>query len=99
LGASPVPGTDFDLVDPANTALGHKQVQWWNVPEGWVISKRLAPAALVSEADFIAAQDATATRGPAGPATRRSLHRRNNSPGKEGDKQLKHPPRPKARPG
>jgi site-specific DNA recombinase len=65
--------TDFDLVDPANTALGHKQVQRWNVPEGWVISKRLAHAALVSEADFIAAQDATAPRGPAGPATRRYM--------------------------
>ena len=30
--------TDFDLVDPANTGLGHKQVQRWNLPEGWVIS-------------------------------------------------------------
>jgi len=32
--------TDFDLVDPANTGLGHRQVQRWNLPEGWVISKR-----------------------------------------------------------
>jgi site-specific DNA recombinase len=32
-----------------------------------------AHPALVSEADFIAAQDATAPRGPAGPATRRYL--------------------------
>jgi site-specific DNA recombinase len=23
------------LVDPANTTLGHKQVQRWNLPEGW----------------------------------------------------------------
>lgn len=45
---------DFDLVDPANTGLGHKQVQRWNLPEGWVISKRPAHAALVSEAGFIA---------------------------------------------
>jgi len=65
--------TDFDLVDPANTGLGHKQVQRWNLPEGWVISKRPAHPALVSEADFIAAQDATAPRGPAGPAARRYL--------------------------
>jgi hypothetical protein len=65
--------TDFDLVDPANTGLGHKQVQRWNLPEGWVISRRPAHPALVSEADFIAAQDATAPRGPAGPATRRYL--------------------------
>jgi len=65
--------TDRDLVDPGNTGLGHQQVQRWNLPEGWVISKRPAHPALVSEADFIAAQDATAPRGPAGPATRRYL--------------------------
>jgi len=47
--------TDFDLVDPANTGLGHKQVQRWNLPEGWVISRHPAHPALVSEADFIAA--------------------------------------------
>jgi hypothetical protein len=61
------------LVDPANTGLGHKQVQRWNLPEGWVISKHPAHAAPVSEADFIAAQDAAAPRGPAGPAVRRYL--------------------------
>ena len=65
--------TDFDLVDPANTGLGHRQVQRWNLPEGWVISKHPAHPALVSEADFIAAQDTTAPRGPAGPAARRYL--------------------------
>ena len=65
--------TDRNLVDPSNTGLGHRQVQRWNLPEGWVISKRPAHPALVSEADFIAAQDATAPRGPAGPATRSYL--------------------------
>jgi site-specific DNA recombinase len=65
--------TDFDLVDPGNTGLGHKQVQRWNLPEGWVISRHPAHPALVSEADFIAAQDAAAPRGPAGPAVRRYL--------------------------
>ena len=65
--------TDFDLVDPANTGLGHRQVQRWNLPEGWVISNQPAHPALVSEADFIAAQDTTAPRGPAGPAARRYL--------------------------
>ena len=65
--------TDFDLVDPANTTLGHKQVQRWNLPEGWVISRHPAHAALVSEADFIAAQDTAVPRGPAGPALRRYL--------------------------
>jgi len=65
--------TDLDLVDPANTGLGHRVVQRWNLPEGWVISARPAHPALVSEADFIAAQGASSPRGPAGPATRRYL--------------------------
>jgi hypothetical protein len=65
--------TDVDLVDPANTTLGHKQVQRWNLPEGWVISRHPAHAALVSEADFIAAQQIEVPRGPAGPAVRRYL--------------------------
>jgi site-specific DNA recombinase len=65
--------TDSDLVDPANTGLGHKQVQRWNLPAGWVISARPAHPAIVSEQDYIAAQDASAPRGPAGPATRRYL--------------------------
>jgi site-specific DNA recombinase len=57
--------TDTDLADPADIALGHKQVQRWNLPGGWVISARPAHPALVSEADFIAAQDISAARGPA----------------------------------
>jgi hypothetical protein len=55
------------LVDPADTGLGHKSVQRWNLPEGWVISRHPAHTALVSEADFIAAQDTAA------PAVRRYL--------------------------
>jgi len=62
-----------ELIDPANTSLGHRQVQRWNLPAGWVISARPAHPALVSEADFIAAQDASAPRGPAGPAARQYL--------------------------
>jgi site-specific DNA recombinase len=58
--------TDFDLADPANTTLGHRQVQRRNLPEGWVISRHPAHTALVSEADFIPAQDTTAPRGPGG---------------------------------
>jgi site-specific DNA recombinase len=65
--------TDFDLADPANTTLGHKQVQRWNLPEGWVISKHPAHVARVSEADFIAAQQIEVPRGPVGPAVRRYL--------------------------
>ena len=61
------------LVDPADTGLGHKQVQRWNLPQGWVISRHPAHVALVSEADFIAAQDTAVPRGPAGPAVRRYL--------------------------
>jgi site-specific DNA recombinase len=48
-------------------------VQRWNLPAGWVISRKPAQPALVSEADFIGAQDTTAPRGSAGPATRRYL--------------------------
>jgi hypothetical protein len=53
-----------DLADPADVSLGHKRVQRWNLPDGWVISSRPAHEALVSEADFIAAQDVSAARGP-----------------------------------
>jgi site-specific DNA recombinase len=65
--------TDRDLVDPANTGLGHRPVQRWNLPEGWVISARPAHPALVTEADFIAVQDLGARRGPGSPAGRRYL--------------------------
>jgi site-specific DNA recombinase len=71
--------TDSQLADPANTSLGHKQVQRWNLPDGWVISARPAHAALVSEADFNAAQDINAARSPTaradmtGPEQRRYL--------------------------
>jgi site-specific DNA recombinase len=65
--------TGFDLADPANTSLGHRQVQRWNLPEGWVISKHPAHTALVSKGNFITAQDMAVPRGPAGPAVRRYL--------------------------
>jgi Recombinase len=56
--------TDRDLADPADVSLGHKSVQRWNLPDGWVISRKPVHPALVSEADFIAAQDISAARGP-----------------------------------
>jgi hypothetical protein len=71
--------TDKVLADAANVSLGHKAVQRWNLPDGWVISARPAHPALVSETDFIAAQGASAARGPApggdpaAPGTRRYL--------------------------
>jgi hypothetical protein len=61
--------TDADLVDPANTGLGHRAVARWNLPEGWVISTRPAHPA-ISEADYIAAQDLSLRRGPDSPAAR-----------------------------
>jgi site-specific DNA recombinase len=71
--------TDKDLADPADISLGLKDVQRWNLPDGWVISTRPAHRALVSEADFIAVQDIRAACGPAprgdldGPGRRRYL--------------------------
>jgi site-specific DNA recombinase len=56
--------TDTELADPGNVTLGHKPVQRWNLPDGWVISSRPAHPALVSEAEFVAAQDINAARGP-----------------------------------
>ena len=57
--------TDAELADPGNVTLGHKSVQRWNLPDGWVISNRPAHPPLVSEADLVAAQDVNAARGPA----------------------------------
>ena len=57
--------TDAELAEPGNVTLGHKSVQRWNLPDGWVISNRPAHPRLVSEADFVAAQDVNAARGPA----------------------------------
>jgi hypothetical protein len=48
----------------ADIAPGHRQVQRWNLPDGWVISARPARPELVSEADFIAAHAINAARGP-----------------------------------
>ena len=42
----------------------------WNLPEGWVISTRPAHPAIISEADYIAAQDLSLRRGPGSPAAR-----------------------------
>ena len=52
----------MDLIDPANTGLGHQQVQRRGLPDGWVISGRPAHPALVSEQDFIAVQGIRAAR-------------------------------------
>jgi len=57
--------TDRDLVDAGDIVLGHEPVQRWNLPDGWVISHKPAHPPLVSETDFIAAQDINAARRPA----------------------------------
>jgi len=54
--------TAMDLIDPANTGLGHRQVQRWGLPDGWVISARPAHPALVSGEDFVAVQGIRAAR-------------------------------------
>jgi hypothetical protein len=56
--------TDTELADPGNVTPGHRSVRRWNLPDGWVISSRPAHPALVSEDDFVAAQDVNAARGP-----------------------------------
>jgi site-specific DNA recombinase len=54
--------TEHDLIDPANTGLGHRQIQRWSLPADWVISTRAAHQALISEADFITVQGMRAAR-------------------------------------
>ncbi|WP_407566403.1 recombinase family protein [Streptomyces sp. 184] len=53
--------TDHELLDPANTALGHRDIARWNPPQDWIISRHQAHPALVSEADFVAVQGMRAT--------------------------------------
>ncbi|MFF3377611.1 recombinase family protein [Streptomyces sp. NPDC002680] len=54
--------TDHVLIDPENTGLGHRDIMRWNTPTDWIISTQPAHPALVSEADFIAAQHTRANR-------------------------------------
>jgi hypothetical protein len=63
----------MDLIDPANTGLGHRQVQRWGLPDGWVISARPAHPALVSEEDFIKVQGIRAKREDTDPGRRYQL--------------------------
>jgi site-specific DNA recombinase len=63
--------TSHELIDPANTGLGHREVQRWALPDGWVISTRPAHPALVSEEDFIAVQGLRAERDDTGTAPAR----------------------------
>jgi site-specific DNA recombinase len=60
--------TDSDLVDPANTGLGHRPVQRWNLPAGSIISAHPVHPAIVTETDFIPGKDLAAQWGPDSPA-------------------------------
>ena len=48
--------TDHDLIDPADTTLGHRDQARHNRPDQWIISTDIAHTPLVSTADFIAVQ-------------------------------------------
>jgi DNA invertase Pin-like site-specific DNA recombinase len=48
--------TDHELIDPANTTLGHRDQVRHNRPDQWIISTEIAHTPLVSTADFIAVQ-------------------------------------------
>ncbi len=63
--------TDADLVDPANTGLGHKQVQRWNLPAGWVISARPARAEVVRQGRIHALFGKDEAMGQSAPQRRR----------------------------
>ncbi|WP_446461000.1 recombinase zinc beta ribbon domain-containing protein [Streptomyces sp. BRA346] len=54
--------TDHDLIDAANTTLGHRDVTRWNTTADWIISAQPAHPALVREADFIAVQHLSTAR-------------------------------------
>lgn len=58
-------------VDLADGRRGHREVLRWNPAQDWVISKKMAHAGLVSEADFVAAQAIRASR-PTGDGTTRT---------------------------
>ncbi len=65
--------TSHELIDPANTGLGHRQVQRWAMPDGWVISTHPSHPALVSEEDFTAVQGIRAERDTTATSGRRYL--------------------------
>lgn len=53
--------------------IGRQPPRRWNLPDGWVISKKRVHAALVSEQDFVAAQSIRAIPQPADGSTRTYL--------------------------
>jgi site-specific DNA recombinase len=58
--------TDCELADPANTSLGHKSVQRWNLPDGWVISARRLFLSTTSPASRCHRTNLPALGSPAG---------------------------------
>ena len=56
---------DYELVDPANTGLGHRRTRRRASSDRWVISVPRPHPALVSEPDFVIVQNMRATRADA----------------------------------
>jgi hypothetical protein len=63
--------TDREPTDLADGGRGQREVLRWNPAHDWVISRKMAHAGLVSEADFVAAQAIRAAR-PTGDGTTRT---------------------------
>jgi site-specific DNA recombinase len=65
--------TDRDALGGADDLLGQAERRRWNVTQQWVISKKAAHPALVSEEDFVAAQQINAVPAPDDRRARRYL--------------------------
>ncbi|ROO60489.1 resolvase-like protein [Micromonospora sp. Llam0] len=65
--------TDRGPLDAADDLLGHSEVRRWSLMQQWVISQDIAHPPLVSERDFVAAQQADARPAPADSGSGRYL--------------------------
>ncbi|MCT2277883.1 MULTISPECIES: recombinase family protein [Micromonospora] len=65
--------TDRGPLDAADDLLGQSEVRRWNLMQQWVISRDLAHPPLVSEHDFVAAQQTNALPAPADGSSGRYL--------------------------
>ncbi|MEV4847410.1 recombinase family protein [Micromonospora matsumotoense] len=65
--------TDRGPLDAADDLLGQSEARRWNLMQQWVISRDIAHPPLVSEHDFVAAQQANALPAPADGSSGRYL--------------------------
>ncbi|MFY1692975.1 recombinase family protein [Plantactinospora sp. WMMB782] len=65
--------TDWGPLDATDDLLGQAEIRRWNLMQQWVISRDVAHPPLVSEHDFVAAQQANARPAPADGASGRYL--------------------------